>query len=189
MFLARFSLNSALAFLTWLLAAGTVPVLVSTLSRLSFWCFKFFQELLVNPCRCHSVFKSLTSSSLGYVVPALEGGYPSISASLFGSLFALSHGKSMKSRAVNSLCTLLIALRVFMATAAQAYLDCHIPLQSFSVGENKFQHSTSPVWFLYDLEKDLVISALQEPPGLSVPCYILSPPDTGVVVFIYLCSS
>ncbi|KAF1477619.1 FERM domain-containing protein 3, partial [Megadyptes antipodes antipodes] len=63
-----------------------------------------------------------------------------------------------------------LELHHFMVTAAQAALELHIPHQPLLVGENKVQHSTSPCWLLYHLEKEVTISAFQEPPGLLMPC-------------------
>lgn len=43
-----------------------------------------------------------------------------------------------------------------MISDARATLELHI---SLLVGENKAQHSPSPCWFLYHLEKEIIISA------------------------------
>lgn len=37
------------------------------------------------------------------------------------------------------------------------------------------QHSTSPCWVLYHLEEELTMNALQEPPGLFMPCCVVPP--------------
>lgn len=57
-----------------------------------------------------------------------------------------------------------------------------IPHQPLSVAENKVQHSPSPHWFLYCLEKEVIINAFQEPPGFLVPCCVVPPTDIGGVV-------
>ena len=69
----------------------------------------------------------------------------------------------------------------FMVTAAKAALGLHIPHQPLLAGENKVQHSTSPHWLLYHLEKEVIINALQELPGLLMPCCAVPPTDVGVV--------
>ncbi|CAM9299861.1 unnamed protein product [Bubo scandiacus] len=67
-----------------------------------------------------------------------------------------------------------------MITAAKAALEPHTPHQLLLVDENKVQHSTSPHWLLYDLAKEVVINTFQEPPGLLVPCCVVSPTDIRV---------
>ncbi|KAK4829762.1 hypothetical protein QYF61_006486 [Mycteria americana] len=61
--------------------------------------------------------------------------------------------------------------RRLMVTAAKAALELHIPHQPLLVGENKVQHSTSPLWFLYHLEKEFIINAFEEPPRLLMLCW------------------
>ena len=51
----------------------------------------------------------------------------------------------------------------------------------FLAGENKVQHRTSSCGLLYHLEKEVVLNAFQEPPGLPVPCCVVPPTDVGVV--------
>jgi len=45
-------------------------------------------------------------------------------------------------------CTTDLELHHFMATAAKAAFDLHIPHQPLLVGEYKVQHNTSPHWHL-----------------------------------------
>ncbi|KAK4832223.1 hypothetical protein QYF61_021070 [Mycteria americana] len=73
-----------------------------------------------------------------------------------------------------------LELHHFMVTAAKAALELHIPSEPLLVGENKVQHSTSPRWLLYHLEKEVIINAFQEPPGLLIPCCVVCPTDSGV---------
>jgi len=67
-----------------------------------------------------------------------------------------------------------------MVTAAKAALDFHIPHQPLLVGENKVQHRTSPCGLLSHLEEEFVTNAVQEPPGLLVPCCVVPPTDVRV---------
>lgn len=67
-------------------------------------------------------------------------------------------------------CLKYLQLHHLMVTAAQSALEPHTPHQPLLVGENKVQHSTSPCWFLYHLEKEVVTNTLQELPGLPVLC-------------------
>ncbi|KAK4827407.1 hypothetical protein QYF61_017837 [Mycteria americana] len=69
----------------------------------------------------------------------------------------------------------------FMVTKAKAALELHIPYQPLLVSENKVQHSTSSRWLLYHLEKEVIINAFQEPPGLLMPCCVVPPTDIRVV--------
>jgi len=92
----------------------------------------------------------------------------------------------LKSRIVSLLCTLLTALSSkdlelhhFMVTAAKAALDLHVSHQSLLVDENKVQHSTSLCWISYHLEKEAIINAFQEPPGLLMPCCVV---PTDIIV-------
>ncbi|KAK4826701.1 hypothetical protein QYF61_010916 [Mycteria americana] len=73
-----------------------------------------------------------------------------------------------------------LKLHHFMVIAAKAALELHIPHQPLLVGENKVQHSTSPRWFLYHLEKEGIISTFQEPHRLLMPCCVVPPTDIRV---------
>ncbi|GAB0192653.1 hypothetical protein GRJ2_001730600 [Grus japonensis] len=73
-----------------------------------------------------------------------------------------------------------LELHHFMVTAAKAALELHIPYQPLLVGENKVQNGTSPCWVLYHLEKEVIIDAFQEPPGLLMPCCVVPPTDIRV---------
>ena len=68
-----------------------------------------------------------------------------------------------------------------MVTAAKAALELHTPHQPLLVGENEVQHSTSPHWLLYHLEKEVIINAFQETPGLLMPCCVVPSTDIRVV--------
>ncbi|XP_072710958.1 uncharacterized protein [Ciconia boyciana] len=74
-----------------------------------------------------------------------------------------------------------LELHHFMVTAAKAVPELHIPHQPLLVGENKVQHSTSPCWLLYHLEKEVIINTFQEPPRLLMPSCVVPPTDIGVV--------
>ncbi|KAK4832092.1 hypothetical protein QYF61_020707 [Mycteria americana] len=74
-----------------------------------------------------------------------------------------------------------LELHHFMVTAAKAALELHIAHQPLLVGENKVQHSTSPHWLLYHLEKEVIINTFQAPPGLLMPCCVVPPTDIRVV--------
>ncbi|GAB0180340.1 hypothetical protein GRJ2_000499300 [Grus japonensis] len=75
-----------------------------------------------------------------------------------------------------------LELHHFMVTAAKAALELHIPHQPPpSPDENKVQHGTSPRWPLYHLEKEVIINAFQELPGLLMPCCVVPPADIRVV--------
>ncbi|KAK4821804.1 hypothetical protein QYF61_003833 [Mycteria americana] len=74
-----------------------------------------------------------------------------------------------------------LVLHHFMVTAAKAALELHIPHRRLLVGENKVQHSTSPCWLLSPWEKEVIISAFEEPPGLLMACCVVPPRDIGVV--------
>ncbi|KAK4828307.1 LOW QUALITY PROTEIN: hypothetical protein QYF61_025319 [Mycteria americana] len=65
-----------------------------------------------------------------------------------------------------------LELHHFMVTASKAALELHIPHQPLIFGENKVQHSTSPHWLLYHLEKKVIIYAFQEPPGCLCPAVL-----------------
>ena len=86
---------------------------------------------------------------------------------------------------VNLLCALLASLRILnstlMVTATKAALDLHSSHESLLVGENEIQHSSSPHWLLSHLEKEVIINAFQEPPGLPMPGYAVPPTDIRVV--------
>ena len=61
----------------------------------------------------------------------------------------------------------------FCDTAAKAVLELHIHHQPLLAGENKVQHSISPRWILYHLEKEGIINTFQEPLGLLLPCCVV----------------
>ncbi|PKU43982.1 hypothetical protein llap_5701 [Limosa lapponica baueri] len=56
-------------------------------------------------------------------------------------------------------------LHHLMVTAAKAAFDLHIPSEPLLFGEYEIQQSTSPHWFLYHLEEEAIINALQELPA------------------------
>lgn len=69
----------------------------------------------------------------------------------------------LESRAVRLLCTHPAALKGielhhFMVAGDKAVPGLHIPFQPLLCGENKVQHSTSPCWLLYPLEKEGMLS-------------------------------
>ncbi|KAK4819332.1 hypothetical protein QYF61_001165 [Mycteria americana] len=117
---------------------------------------------------------------------------------IFSYSGALSHGtlpsrslkrpKSalLKSKVASLLCTLLGALRILTSIISWSLqprlpLSFTFPTSPSLVGENKVQHSTSPPWLLYHLEKEVIINTFQEPPGLLMPCCVVPPTDIGVV--------
>ncbi|KAK4826033.1 hypothetical protein QYF61_003854 [Mycteria americana] len=61
--------------------------------------------------------------------------------------------------------------------AKSALLKSRVPLL---IGENKVQHSTSPHWLLYHLEKEVTLNAFQEPLGLLMPCCVVVVPPTNI---------
>lgn len=156
-----------------------IAVLASTFCRFPFvW--------LCPGALCSSVKASwclcLTSFLLGCIAPELGKGDFWILISFLGPSRALSQGTApsrswrsqsalLKSRVVSLLCTLLATLELHhsMVTAAKAALKLRIPHQPLPVDEDMVQHSTSPCWFLYVLEKEVISSAFWEPPGLPVP--------------------
>jgi len=73
-----------------------------------------------------------------------------------------------------------LELHHFMVTAAKAALKLHISHQPLLVSENKVQSSTSPCGPLYHLEKEVIINAFQQPPGLLMPSCIVPSTDTMV---------
>ncbi|KAJ7427366.1 dual specificity protein phosphatase cdc14b-like [Willisornis vidua] len=66
-----------------------------------------------------------------------------------------------------------------MATAAKAALELHIHHEPL-LGENKIQQSTSPCYFICQLEKEMLISTFQEPPGSLKSCFVAHPTDIRV---------
>ena len=66
-----------------------------------------------------------------------------------------------------------------MESATKSALAFHIPHQPF--GENEVHHSISHHWFLYHLEKKVIISAFQEPLGLPMSCCAVPPTDIRVI--------
>ncbi|KAK4806246.1 hypothetical protein QYF61_013390 [Mycteria americana] len=68
-------------------------------------------------------------------------------------------------------------LHHLMVTAAKAAFDLHIPNEPLLVGEQEVQQSTSPHWLLCHLGEEVVIDALQELPGLLMPCSVVPPAD------------
>ncbi|PKU46004.1 dual specificity protein phosphatase cdc14b-like [Limosa lapponica baueri] len=61
-----------------------------------------------------------------------------------------------------------------MVTIAMAAFDLHNPNKPLIVDAYEVQQNTSPGWLFCHLE-DEVINALQEPPGLLVPCCVAPP--------------
>lgn len=57
-----------------------------------------------------------------------------------------------------------------MLIATKVTFDLHIPNEPFIVAEFEVQPSTSPCWLLCHLAEEVVIEALQEPPGLLILC-------------------
>lgn len=58
--------------------------------------------------------------------------------------------------------------------------DLHIP-QKPQGTKHKVLHSTSPCWLLYHLEKEVIISAFQKPPGLLMSFCAVPPAGIRVV--------
>lgn len=58
-------------------------------------------------------------------------------------------------------------------TAAKIAFDLHMPNKPLG-GEYEVQQSTS-CWFLYYLDQEVVIDALQKPLELLVSCYVVPP--------------
>ncbi|KAM6306894.1 erbin-like [Podargus strigoides] len=100
---------------------------------------------------------------------------------------SLKRSKSalLKSRVVSLLHTLLVALRILNSTISWS-LQPRIPFSftlatSPSLFENKVQHGTPSRQFLYHLEKEAVINAFQESPGLLAPRCAVLPTDIWVI--------
>lgn len=69
-------------------------------------------------------------------------------------------------------------LHCLMVPAAKAAFDLHILSKPLLGDEYQVQQNTSPHQFLYHLEEEVIINALQEPPGLILPCCVV-PPASG----------
>lgn len=63
-----------------------------------------------------------------------------------------------------SLCPQGPALQHLIITAGKTAFNLHSPSESLLAGEYEVQQSTSPHWLLYELEDEVIINALQEPP-------------------------
>lgn len=68
-----------------------------------------------------------------------------------------------------------------MVTTAKAAFDLCIPNKHLLVDEKEVQHSSSPHCLHYHLEKEVIINAFQEPPGLPMSHYVIHPADVRVV--------
>lgn len=68
-----------------------------------------------------------------------------------------------------------------MVTTAKAAFDLCIPNKHLLVDEKEVQHSSSPHCLHYHLEKEVIINAFQEPPGLPMSHYVIHPADARVV--------
>jgi len=73
-----------------------------------------------------------------------------------------------------------------MVNSAKVPFELHISYQPLLVGENKVQHSMPPLWFLYHMEKEVIISTFQEPPELLMPCYFVPPTDIGMAEVLHV---
>ena len=73
-----------------------------------------------------------------------------------------------------------LGLHHFTAAAAKAVLQIHVPPKALFVGKNEILHSISPCWILYHLEKEVIIKAFQESPGLPTPCCVFPPRDISL---------
>ncbi|KAK4821803.1 hypothetical protein QYF61_003832 [Mycteria americana] len=127
--------------------------------------FEFVQEHLVHSCRPPDGFLP------GYSTKQMPEEAKACSPDVQGSELAVRPPRCPKD----------LVLHHFMVTAAKAALELHIPHRRLLVGENKVQHSTSPCWLLSPWEKEVIISAFEEPPGLLMPCCVVPPRDIGVV--------
>ncbi|KAK4807192.1 hypothetical protein QYF61_024312 [Mycteria americana] len=99
---------------------------------------------------------------------------------------AFSHG-TLPSRSLKRPMSALLKSRVdpelhhLMVTAAKAAFDLHIPDEPLLVGEYEVQQTPSPRQLLYHLGQEVVVDAVQEPPGLLMPFCVDPPADVRVV--------
>lgn len=87
--------------------------------------------------------------------------------------------------AQGNVCALLTASKIttppYHGHHSPGFLELHIPHQPLLVFYKKVQPNTSSHWLLYHLEKEVVVNAFQESPGLPIPSCVVPPADVGVV--------
>jgi len=70
-----------------------------------------------------------------------------------------------------------------MITGARAAHDLHLPKELLLVFKYEVAQSTCPCSFLSCLYEEVTTNALQKPPGLLVPCYVVLPADNRWLKF------
>lgn len=71
-------------------------------------------------------------------------------------------------------------LHHFMVIAAKAAFELHVPTSPSLLKRAKLRRAPLVHWLLYHLEKEFIVNALQESPGLIMP-YCVPPTDSRVI--------